>query len=351
MIFRQLFDNSSSTYTYLLADESSREAIVIDSVFEQSTRDLALIRELDLKLKYAIDTHCHADHVTGAWLMKQKTGCKIGTAKIIGAANVDVELNHDDVISFGQHSLEVRATPGHTNGCLTYVTEDRACAFTGDALLIRGCGRADFQQGNAGTLYDSISEKILSLPDSCLIYPGHDYNGRTVSSIAEEKAFNARIGGKANKQDFLGYMDAMQLPHPKHIDVALPANMASGKPEDDNLLIEPDWAPMVLTFAGVMEVEPSWTAEHLAQIYLLDVREPQECLPGETTMADTSIPLGQLRERLEEIPKNKPVMAICRSGRRSAMAAGILRQAGFEKVASVAGGLLRWKDEGLPLVT
>ena len=198
MIFRQLFDNASSTYTYLLADERSREATIIDSVFEQSGRGLALIRELDLKLLYAIDTHCHADHVTGVWLMKQKTGCRIG------AANVDVELEHHDVISFGRHSLEVRATPGHTNGCLTYVTEDQARAFTGDALLIRGCGRADFQQGNADTLYDSISEQILSLPDSCLIYPGHDYHGRTVSSVAEGKAFNARIGSGANKGDFVG---------------------------------------------------------------------------------------------------------------------------------------------------
>jgi len=351
MIFRQLFDTQSSTYTYLLADETSREAVIIDTVFEQTGRDLALIRELNLTLLHAVDTHCHADHVTGAWLMKQKTGCQIAAAQTIGAANIDIELSHNDVVSFGRHSLEVRATPGHTDGCLTYVTEDHARAFTGDALLIRGCGRADFQQGDAATLYDSISEQILSLPDSCLIYPGHDYNGRTVSSVAEEKAFNARIGGEANKEDFVGYMDAMQLPHPKHIDIALPANMVSGKPENGDLLVEPEWAPVVLTFAGVMEVEPTWTAEHLAQIYLLDVREPQECIPGETTMANASIPLGQLRDRLAEIPSDKPVMAICRSGRRSAMAVHILRQAGFEKVASVAGGLLRWQDEGLPLAS
>ncbi|MEC9079400.1 MAG: rhodanese-like domain-containing protein, partial [Pseudomonadota bacterium] len=251
----------------------------------------------------------------------------------------------------GQHSLEVRATPGHTNGCLTYVTEDQVRAFTGDTLLIRGCGRADFQQGNASTLYDSIREQILSLPDSCLIYPGHDYSGRTVSSVAEEKAFNARIGGGANKGDFVGYMDAMRLPHPKHIDIALPANMASGKPEDGGVPAEPAWAPVTLTFAGVMEVEPAWVAEHLSKVYLLDVREPEECIPGETTMADADIPLGQLRDRLTEIPRDKPVLAICRSGRRSAMAAGILRNAGFEQIASVAGGILRWKDEGLALKT
>ena len=347
MLFRQLFDSTSSTYTYLLADENSREAVIIDPVFEQVNRDLALIRELKLTLLFAIDTHCHADHVTGAWLMKEKTGCEIASAQAVGAQNVDRSLNHGDVISFGKHALEVRATPGHTDGCLTYVTEDERNAFTGDALLIRGCGRSDFQQGDAATLYDSINSQILSLPDTCLIYPGHDYSGRTVSSVGEEKAHNARIGGNASKQDFVGYMDAMQLPHPKHIDVALPANLVSGKPE--TLPEEPDWAPVVQTFAGVLEVEPDWVAEHFSDIYLVDVREPQECVPGETTMAHASIPLGQLRERISEVPADKPVMAICRSGRRSAMATGILKQAGYERVANVAGGILRWKDEGLPL--
>ena len=172
MIFRQLFDIQSCTYTYLLADKTSREAVIIDTVFEQIARDFALLRELNLTLLYAIDTHCHADHVTGAWLMQQKTGCRIAAAHTIGAANIDVELSHNDVISFGRHSLEVRATPGHTDGCLTYVTEDHARTFTGDTLLIRGCGRSDFQNGDAATLYDSISEQILSLPDHCLIYPG-----------------------------------------------------------------------------------------------------------------------------------------------------------------------------------
>lgn len=349
MIFQQLFDTTSSTYTYMLADDDTRKAVVIDPVFEQMNRDLALLRELDLTLLYVLDTHCHADHVTGAWLMKQKTGCQIAVSQKIGAANVDVELAHGDVIRFGRHSLEVRATPGHTDGCMSYVTGNQSQVFTGDALLIRGCGRCDFQQGNAGTLYDSISDQILSLPDSCLIYPGHDYNGRTVSSVVEEKAYNARIGGGASKQDFVGYMDAMQLPHPKHIDIALPANMVSGEPEDGKMPTEPDWAPVVVTFAGVMEVEPAWVAEHRADIHLLDVREPEECIPGETTMADKTIPLGQLRERVPEVPTDKPVMAICRSGRRSAMAVNILRFAGHERVANVAGGLLRWKDEGLPL--
>lgn len=349
MIFRQLFDAASSTYTYLLADEQSREAVIIDTVFEQTGRDLALLRELGLDLRYVIDTHCHADHVTGAWLLKQRTGCRIAAARKIGAANVDVELEHGDRIRFGAQALEVRATPGHTDGCLTFVTEDHTKAFTGDALLIRGCGRCDFQQGDAATLFESISGQILSLPDTCLIYPGHDYSGRTVSTVGEEKAHNARIGGGASKEDFVGYMHALALPHPKQIDVAVPANMVSGKPVQ--MPAEPDWAPVVMTFAGVMEVDPAWVAQHLSEIYLLDVREPDERIPGETTTAHASIPLGELRERIAEVPHDKPVMAICRSGRRSAMATVILKQAGYEKVANVAGGLLRWKDQGLAVNT
>jgi glyoxylase-like metal-dependent hydrolase (beta-lactamase superfamily II)/rhodanese-related sulfurtransferase len=346
MIFRQLFDSSSSTYTYLVADDNSREAVIIDPVFEQTTRDLALVRELGLTLRYAVDTHCHADHVTGAWLLKEKTGCQILASKKIGAANVDIKLAHGDQIRFGEQYLEVRETPGHTDGCLTYVTHDQSHAFTGDALLIRGCGRSDFQQGDASTLFDSINDQILSLPASCLIYPGHDYNGRTVSSVEEEKKYNARIGGNASRKDFVGYMSAMQLPHPKHIDVALPANMTSGKPE--LMPAEPEWAPVKITFAGVMEVESTWVAEHLSDVYLLDVREAEERIPGEKVHANASIPLGQLQDRIDEIPSEKPIMAICRSGRRSAMAVNILRQAGYEKVASVAGGILGWKDEGLP---
>ena len=164
MIFRQLFDSSSSTYTYLVADDNSREAVIIDPVFEQAIRDLALIRELGLTLRYAVDTHCHADHVTGAWILKEKTGCQILASKRIGAANVDIELAHGDQIRFGEQYLEVRATPGHTDGCLTYITDNQSHAFTGDALLIRGCGRSDFQQGNASTLFDSINDQILWLP-------------------------------------------------------------------------------------------------------------------------------------------------------------------------------------------
>jgi sulfur dioxygenase len=350
MIFRQLYDITSSTYTYVLADDDTREAVVIDPVFEQVSRDLALVNELGLKLLYSIDTHCHADHVTGSWLMARKTGCKVGLAAAVGAKNVDVEFTHGDRIPFGKHHLEVRATPGHTNGCLTYVLDDESMAFTGDALLIRGCGRTDFQQGDAATLFDSITGQIFSLPEDCLLYPGHDYSGRTVSSVAEEKAFNSRIGGGASKSDFVGYMNAMQLPHPKRIDIALPANMVSGKPEGGDLPPEPDWAPVRVTFAGVPEVEPEWVAANEANVHILDVRDPEEIVIGEANIPHAQVlPLGELRDRVSEVPRDKPVVTFCRSGRRSAMAVSILQDAGIETVANISGGFLRWRDEGLPL--
>jgi len=348
VIFRQLFDGTSSTYTYILADADTLEAVIIDPVFEQNARDRALLHELGLKLLYSIDTHCHADHVTGAWLIARNTGCRIGIAAAVGAKNADVEFRHGDSIPFGQHHLEVRATPGHTDGCLTYVLDGGRMAFTGDALLIRGCGRCDFQQGNAATLFDSITDRIFTLPDDCLVYPAHDYNGRTVSTVAEEKVYNERIGGGASKSDFIGYMNAMQLPHPRRIDIALPANMVSGKPEV--LPAEPGWAPVRMTFAGVPEVEPDWVAANQDKVHLLDVREPEEMVIGEGRIARAQIvPLGELRRRIHEVPTDKPVVTFCRSGRRSAMAVSILQEAGIGKVANIAGGYLRWHDEGLPL--
>jgi len=183
IIFRQLFDAASSTYTYVVGDAQSRQAVIIDTVFEQHFRDCALVQELGLKLLAVLDTHCHADHVTGAWLMQQATGCRIGISERYGAAvqGADLRFDHGDRVAFGKRYLEVRATPGHTDGCVTYVTDDHRMAFTGDCLLIRGAGRCDFQQGNASMLYRSITEQIFSLPDDSVIFPGHDYSGRTMS--------------------------------------------------------------------------------------------------------------------------------------------------------------------------
>jgi glyoxylase-like metal-dependent hydrolase (beta-lactamase superfamily II)/rhodanese-related sulfurtransferase len=350
LLFRQLFDTSSGTYTYLLADTGTREAVLIDPVYEQHERDLALIRELDLRLLYSLDTHCHADHVTGAWLLKDRLGCKIAASAASGVEGLDQALNHGDLIQFGKQHLQVRATPGHTDGCISYVLEDKSMVFTGDCLLIRGCGRTDFQQGSAATLFHSITEQLFTLPDDCLICPGHDYQGRTVSSIGEEKRLNPRVGGGANEQDFAGYLDNMKLPHPKQIDLALPANLKAGLPSEGNIPDVPDWAPVITTYSGNLEIEPQWVAAHLDDIHILDVRTRSETEEEPALISGAQlIPLDELRDRLEEVPADKPVMTLCRSGRRSVMAFQILRENGWTKVANIQGGLLRWYNEGLPL--
>src|SRR5690606_30952000 len=179
-------------------------------------------------LKLVADTHAHADHITAAWLLKQKTGCRIALSAAAEAENVDLPLQHGDHFGVEGVELEARATPGHTNGCMSFVLRDHSMVFTGDTLLIRGCGRSDFQQGKPARLYESITQQLFSLPDDCKVYPAHDYNGRTQSSIGEEKRHNPRVGGQANERDFVLYMNAMQLPHPKKIDEALPNNLRSG---------------------------------------------------------------------------------------------------------------------------
>ncbi len=261
MLFRQLFDQVSSTYTYLLADEATHEAVLVDPVFEQHKRDAALVRELGLQLTCTLDTHCHADHVTGAWLMKAALGSKIGLSHAYGASNVDVALRPGDVVRFGAQTLEIRATPGHTAGCLSFVTADRGTVFTGDALLVRGAGRTDFQEGSASRLFRSIREQLFTLPNDCVVYPAHDYDGRTSSTIGEERQYNPRIGGEAREEDFVGYMRNLGLPHPKQLAVALPANMRAGQPEDGKPPPSPDWGPVVATYAGLPEIAPEWVAQ------------------------------------------------------------------------------------------
>lgn len=348
MLFRQLFDPASSTYTYLLADESTRRAFLIDTVFEQFERDKALLGELDLELTHTLETHVHADHVTAAWRFHQALGSKIVLSTKSGAAGADIYVNDGDILENGTASLIVRATPGHTDGCVTYVTKDYRMAFTGDALLIRSAGRTDFQQGSAQTLYRSIKERIFSLPEDCLLYPAHDYSGRTVTTVEEEVRWNPRIGGEASESDFAGYMQNLGLPHPKQIDVAVPANLKCGRPAKSATPEKPEWGPVVHTFAGVDEIDPVWVAEHRNRITLVDVREPAE-LTGDLGKVDDiiHIPLGELRERAAEVPRDKPVVCICRSGRRSAQACTILEKAGVTDVANSAGGMIRWRALGL----
>jgi sulfur dioxygenase len=224
MIFRQWFDAESSTYTYLLGDEASRQAVLIDAVREQVERDLSQLRELGLTLAYVLDTHTHADHVTGAGLLRERTGAQTATA-VSAAPCASLHLRDGDVLEVGALAIRVLETPGHTDDSLSFLVGDRV--FTGDALLIRAAGRTDFQNGSAQQLYDSITQKLFTLPDETLVYPGHDYRGLTVTTIGEEKRFNTRIAGRS-RDEFAAIMDALHLPAPKKLQEAVPANRACG---------------------------------------------------------------------------------------------------------------------------
>ena len=348
LLFRQLFDAPTGTFTYLLADVPSGDGVLIDPVFEQHERDHSLIRELGIRLVASLDTHAHADHVTGSWLMHQTSGCAIGLAAAARARHVTLPLEHGDSVPFGGRSLQVRSTPGHTDSCISFVLDDASLAFTGDALLVRGCGRCDFQQGNPHTLWASITGQIFSLPDACLLYPGHDYTGRSVTSVAEEKAFNARLGGNATERDFVGHMEAMRLPHPGRITEALPGNMRSGKPRGAGG--SASWAPLQHRYAGLPELPPDRVAEHLDEITILDVRSAEEFEgPDGRINGSLLIPLPELEARCGAIPADRPVVVVCHSGSRSALATQQLIKTGPRQVANLHGGLSRWQAEGYPL--
>ena len=347
LIFRQLVDLQSSTYSYLLADSDSGEAVLIDPVFEQMQRDAALLDELGLRLLWTLETHVHADHVTAAFLLKQRFGSAIALSGDSGAEGFDHALRHGERIHFGRRSLAVRATPGHTAGCLTYVLDDERMAFTGDCLLVRGCGRTDFQGGDPRALYRAVHQQIFTLPEPCLLYPAHDYRGITVTTVGEERRFNPRLGGSLSEDDFVGYMRNLGLPHPKQMAIAVPANLHCGRPEHEVAPAAPDWAPLACTFAGFWEIQPEWVEEHLNELQLVDVREPEEFdgplghIPGAVPL-----PLGSLAERAGELGRERPIVTICRAGGRSAQATVILQRAGFTRLANLAGGMLRWRDRG-----
>ncbi|MET0052039.1 MAG: MBL fold metallo-hydrolase [Candidatus Thiodiazotropha sp.] len=226
MKIRQLFDAGSSTYTYLVWDEDTREAAIIDSVRDQHERDLQLIRELDLKLMYALETHVHADHITASGLLRERLGCKVGVHSRVGSDCPDIKLNDDDRIPLGSQYLEVLYTPGHTDTDICYLAE--GAVFTGDILLIHGSGRTDFQSGDAARSYDSITGRLFTLGDETLVYPAHDYHGFTCSTIGEEKRFNPRLGGGRSREDYIRIMEGMELDKPRLIDVAVPGNQACG---------------------------------------------------------------------------------------------------------------------------
>ena len=231
MIFRQLFEPISSAYTYLIGCDETREAALIDPVLETVDRDLALLRELGLALKYTLETHIHADHVTGADRLRDATGSKVAVPQESGARQVDVAVREGEPIMVGTLSLDPLYVPGHTDDHHAYLLRgnDALRVFTGDALMIDGCGRTDFQNGDAATLYRSVHDKLFTLPDDTLVYPGHDYQQRRVSSVGQERARNPRLGGGRTLDEFVAIMDGLNLPRPKKMDIAVPANRECGE--------------------------------------------------------------------------------------------------------------------------
>ncbi len=228
MIFRQLFEPDTFTYTYLLGCERTRRALLIDPVASEVETYVRLLDALGMKLIYTLETHVHADHITGSGLLRETVGSKSVVHRDAGAMCADLLVTDGVLLQLGDIEIKVLATPGHTTGCVSYLVGDRV--FTGDSLLIGGCGRTDFQQGDAGLLYDSIHNKLFSLPPDTLVFPGHDYKGNRVSTIVQEMEKNERLGAGKSRDEFIGIMNNLKLAYPKYIDQALPANQSCGRP-------------------------------------------------------------------------------------------------------------------------
>lgn len=343
MIFRQLFDQVSGTYSYLLASRRGGEAMIIDPVLEKVDRYLALVKELDLKLVKAVDTHMHADHITGLGALRDKTRCITVMGEQTKADVVSMRLADGDKLTIEGIALDVIYTPGHTDDSYSFIMPDRV--FTGDTLLIRGTGRTDFQNGDARQQYESIFGRLLKLPEATLVYPAHDYKGDTVSTIGEEKAFNPRLQVKSI-DEYVALMNSLNLPNPKMMDVAIPANMKVGYLQEE--IASRGWA---FTAQGALGL----VGQH--DVALIDLRERNErerhgVIPGSLhvpypTLLENIQPGGTLYELARSTQKR--MLFYCAFGERSAMAVQAAQDAGLSSASHIQGGIDAWKKANGPV--
>ncbi|MFZ0987012.1 MAG: MBL fold metallo-hydrolase [Xanthobacteraceae bacterium] len=343
MIFRQLFDSTSGTYTYILASRPGGEALIIDPVLEKVDRYLQLIRELDLKLVKAVDTHLHADHITGLGALRDRTHCITVMGEQTHADVVSMRVAEGDRVEIEGLRLDVLYTPGHTDDSYSYLLPDRI--FTGDTLLIRGTGRTDFQNGDPRAQYDSIFNKLLKLPEATLVYPAHDYKGDTVSTIGEEKLFNPRLKVKS-MDEYAELMNNLKLPNPKMMDVAVPANMRVGLHQEE--VARKGWA---LTAADAIALRGK------LDLALVDLREKSErekhgIIPGSLHLPYPQLPAeigpGGILHELAAA-SGKRLLFYCAFGERSAMAVQAAQDAGLKNACHIAGGIDAWKKASGPL--
>jgi glyoxylase-like metal-dependent hydrolase (beta-lactamase superfamily II)/rhodanese-related sulfurtransferase len=343
MIFRQLFDSTSGTYTYILASRPGGEALIIDPVLEKVDRYLQLIRELDLKLVKAVDTHLHADHITGLGALRDRTHCITVMGEQTHADVVSMRVAEGDRVEIEGLRLDVLYTPGHTDDSYSYRLPDRV--FTGDTLLIRGTGRTDFQNGDPRAQYDSIFNKLLKLPEATLVYPAHDYKGDTVSTIGEEKLFNPRLKVKS-MDEYAELMNNLKLPNPKMMDVAVPANMRVGLHQEE--VARKGWA---LTAADAIALRGK------PDLALVDLREKSErekhgIIPGSLHLPYPQLPAeigpGGILHELAAA-SGKRLLFYCAFGERSAMAVQAAQDAGLKNACHIAGGIDAWKKASGPL--
>jgi glyoxylase-like metal-dependent hydrolase (beta-lactamase superfamily II)/rhodanese-related sulfurtransferase len=344
MIFRQLFDSTSSTYSYLLASRRGGEALIIDPVLEKVDRYLQLVKELDLRLVKAADTHLHADHITGLGALRDRTHCITVMGERSKADIVSMRLGEGDKLTIEGVALDVIYTPGHTDDSYSFLMQDRV--FTGDTLLIRGTGRTDFQNGDPRAQYESLFGRLLRLPDDTLVYPAHDYKGETVSTIGEEKTYNPRLQVKS-VDDYVALMNGLNLPNPKMMDVAVPANMRVGLAQEE--IARRGWA---------ITVPEAFELPGRSDIVLIDLREASErekhgMIPGSLhapypELAANIRPGGMLHALAGATGKR--IVFYCAFGERSAMAVQAAQDAGLATASHIEGGIDAWKKADGPLV-